>query len=198
MKKLFLTFLICLLFSRGSYAQDGYKHDIQLGAGLRTSEYAALEGYINLFMILILKETITPFERGNGLYGTYRYRITRRISAGLTAGATLLNTREPVFDHSGTPGDYRYVSALLAAEAQFHYIDRPRWSLYGIAGAGLGRTSARNSGAVTNTVEKSRYPLATIQVTPIGVRYGKTVGIFAELGYGYKGILNTGVSLRLK
>lgn len=196
MKKLFLAFFICLLFSRGSYAQYGYKHDIQLGAGLWTSEYAALEGYINLFMILILKETVTPFERGNGLYGTYRYRVSRRISAGLTTGATLLNTGEPVFHDSGTSGDYRYVSALLAAEAQFHYIDRPQWSLYGIAGAGLGRTFAKNYGTVTS--EKNKYPLVTIQVTPIGLRYGKTVGLFAELGYGYKGIVNTGISLRLK
>ncbi len=198
MKKPFITSVICLLLSTGCYAQDSYKHDIQLGAGLWASEYAALEGYINLFTVLFLRETVSPFERSNGLYGTYRYRISRRISAGLTAGATLLNTEEPVFGYSGTTGDYRYISALLAVEGQFHYIDRPEWSFYGIAGAGLGSTFERNSGTTAGPVEKTRYPLVTIQVTPIGVRYGKTAGIFAELGYGYRGILNAGISIRLK
>lgn len=198
MKKLFPTSVICLLLSIGAYAQGSYRHDIQLGAGLGASEYAAFEGYINLFTIFLLRETVTPFERSNGLYSTYRYRISRRISAGLTAGATLLNTEKSVFGYSRTPGDYRYISALIAAEAQLHYIDRPKWSLYCVAGAGLGSTFERNSGTVAGSSEKTRYPLVIVQVTPIGVRYGKAVGIFAELGYGYRGIVNAGISLRLK
>jgi len=198
MKKIFITSAISLLISTAGHAQDSYRHDIQLSAGLWASEQAVLEGYINLFTVFFLRKTVTPYERSNGLYGSYRYRITRRISAGLSAGMTLLNTEESLFGLSGTTGDYRYVSALLAAEGQFHYIDRPEWSFYGIAGAGLGSTHERNSRTTTGTVEKERYPLVTIQVTPLGVRYGKTAGVFAELGYGYKGILNAGMSIRLK
>ncbi len=198
MKKIFLTSVISLLLCTGGSAQGSYKHDIQLGAGLKASDYAAIDGYINILILFLLRETTIPSERSNGLYGTYRYRISHRISAGLTAGTTLLKTGERVLRHPKTPGNYRYNSALIAAEVQFHYIDRPRWSVYGIAGAGLGQTFERKSGTMTDPVEKTRYPLITVHGTPIGVRYGKAVGIFAELGYGYRGIVNAGISLRLK
>ncbi len=196
MKKLFLTSFLCLLLSPGGNAQGSYKHDIQLSTGLWASEYAAIEGYINLFTLLLLRETVTPFQRSNGAYATYRYRISRRVSVGLSTGATLLNTDEAVFGYSRSPGKYRYVSALFAVEGQFHYIDRPKWSLYSVAGGGLGGTFERNSDNSTGPAEETRYPLLTMQVTPVGVRFGKVAGVFAELGYGYKGILNTGVSVR--
>jgi hypothetical protein len=35
------------------------------------------------------------------------------------------------------------------------------------------------------------------QFTPLGVRTGQKVAFWAELGYGYKGLLNAGVSIRL-
>jgi hypothetical protein len=38
------------------------------------------------------------------------------------------------------------------------------------------------------------YP--TFQITPFGVRAGKQTGVFAEIGYGYKGIINLGLSSR--
>lgn len=200
MKRFFLTPAIYLLLFTDGYGQHGdYRHDVQFSAGLQTSEHALFEGYANLVLMFFLRETITPLQRSNGLYGTYRYRVTRRISAGLTAGTTFLNTREPLFNDSGkTGGRYRYTSPMIAVEAQFHYIDRPKWSFYGIAGAGIGRTFERYANGATGSIEKIRHPLLTVHFTPIGVRYGKTTGIFAELGYGYRGILNTGISVRLK
>jgi hypothetical protein len=36
----------------------------------------------------------------------------------------------------------------------------------------------------------------TGQLTPFGIRYGKNTGAFAEIGWGYKGILNLGVSAK--
>ncbi len=196
MKKLFLTSAICLLLSIGSNAQQNYRHEVRLSAGLWASEYAAVEGYANLLVMFLLRETIKPYQRSNGLYGTYRYRISRRFSAGVTAGATLLNTDESLFGYSPESGDYRYISALFAAEAQFHYFDGPIWCLYSMAGGGVGNAFERNSAAASGVVEKSRSPLMIMQISPIGIRCGKTVGIFAELGYGYKGILNTGISVR--
>ncbi|MDZ7738042.1 MAG: hypothetical protein U5K32_03030 [Bacteroidales bacterium] len=32
------------------------------------------------------------------------------------------------------------------------------------------------------------------QVSPLGFRLGKQIGAFAEIGFGYKGILNAGIS----
>jgi len=40
---------------------------------------------------------------------------------------------------------------------------------------------------------KNSYKVA-YHLSPIRVRYGETLGVFAELGFGYRGILNVGVS----
>ena len=35
-----------------------------------------------------------------------------------------------------------------------------------------------------------------MQFTPIGIRYGKSFGGFAEIGAGYKGVINFGVNVK--
>jgi hypothetical protein len=34
------------------------------------------------------------------------------------------------------------------------------------------------------------------QITPFGIRTGQKLGFWAEIGYGFKGLLNAGLSLK--
>lgn len=38
--------------------------------------------------------------------------------------------------------------------------------------------------------------VTTTYIAPVGIRFGKDFGGFMEMGYGYKGMLNAGLSLR--
>ena len=46
--------------------------------------------------------------------------------------------------------------------------------------------------------EDASGPQITGQVTPFGMRIGRKLGGFLELGYGYKGIFNFGCSYRFR
>jgi hypothetical protein len=46
------------------------------------------------------------------------------------------------------------------------------------------------------SVASQLYTNPTTQLTPIGLRAGKKTAAFVEIGYGYKGIANLGLSSR--
>ena len=89
----------------------------------------------------------------------------------------------------------RYMT--FAVEPTFNYMCRPSLQLYGYVGLGGTVVSFSNTkfddGTSTNV---SRLPFINAHITPIGIRFGKALGGFAEFGYGYKGILNVGISCR--
>ena len=89
----------------------------------------------------------------------------------------------------------RYMT--FAVEPIFNYVYKPSWQLYGYLGLGTTIVSFADATFDNGTkVNVSRVPYINVHVTPIGVRFGKEFGGFAELGYGYKGILNAGFTYR--
>jgi hypothetical protein len=71
----------------------------------------------------------------------------------------------------------------------------PNVELYGGVAVGSSFRDA-NAGTGSNAKNKNMSYLA-YQLTPFGVRTGQKVGFWAEVGYGYKGLLNAGISVRL-
>ena len=85
----------------------------------------------------------------------------------------------------------------FAIEPVFNYVYKPAFQLYGYVG--LGGTVVTFSSVKFDDGSKpdiSRLPFINAHVTPLGIRFGKGFGGFAEIGYGYKGILNAGISCR--
>ncbi|MDR2980462.1 MAG: hypothetical protein LBV02_08525 [Bacteroidales bacterium] len=81
----------------------------------------------------------------------------------------------------------------LAPYIRFSYLNKEKVNLY--SGFGLAMTYEIKS----STVGRSRHWLSTEftgQMTFFGVSFGKTVVGFAEVGFGYKGIINMGIGYR--
>ncbi|MNI31371.1 hypothetical protein D3C73_852540 [compost metagenome] len=50
------------------------------------------------------------------------------------------------------------------------------------------------------TIDKKKiesFGALSYQFTPIAIRYGNKIGIYGEFGFGYLGIANVGISLKL-
>jgi hypothetical protein len=78
----------------------------------------------------------------------------------------------------------------------YHYISTKWFQMYsGLAVAyTFGNASYNGS---NDDFENSKYSYINFHVNALGFRLGKALAIFAELGFGYKGLLHTGLSLQL-
>jgi hypothetical protein len=79
---------------------------------------------------------------------------------------------------------------MMAFECVFHHYDKGNVAIYSLAGLAHYFTQDQMINYSDQTYSDGGM---TFQATPLGVRFGKTVGVFAELGFGYKGILNFGI-----
>ena len=83
----------------------------------------------------------------------------------------------------------------LAVEGDYKYVNSDKFKLYSLAGVGatmLNQTYKPDAG--DNKSQSKTF--FNGQITPIGIKYGSSAGVFAELGFGYKGILCVGVFCR--
>ena len=87
----------------------------------------------------------------------------------------------------------------LAVEVKPIYYNGKLIELYGFAGLGARYYSEKLTSGENNTYGKTdSYPtfLPNTQWTPIGVHVGKKLSGFLELGVGYKGLINGGISYK--
>jgi hypothetical protein len=121
------------------------------------------------------------------------------MSIGLTSGLDL--TDGYIADYNGRRiGTTKKVFLTCAAECKYKYLEKKIITLYGYLGIGYSILLDRN---YFTTVDPG-LPFGdkiqnhfNMHITPIGMRLGKKFGGFLEIGLGYKGLINAGVSLNL-
>ena len=115
--------------------------------------------------------------------------LTERFSLGgtfayekITSDAYLDNVKE---------GRFKNKYYTIAPEVGFKYLKSDIISIYSLAGIG-GTYTSRNhtSDSAEKTDDSTLY--FNFQITPVGIKVGKSFGVYGELGFGYKGLLNIG------
>ncbi len=185
-----IIWILCILFSSNLYAQNKSKHEIQAGIGFKAREAVIIDGFIDFFSILFLQKT-QPVNRSNGGYLTYKYQFSKVFALGITSAVTRMNGNNEY--QTKANGGNSTEAAIMGIETSFTYLNKNNLQLYALTGGGIFYSRIWDKSPVTSDDELYG---PTFQVTPIGIRYGKSVAAFAELGYGYKGIANLGVSLK--
>ena len=165
---LFLA-LIMTCFASRSFAQRG-KSEISVGYGYY-SIYSLYNG--------------SPFSASSGVpVITYRYYINKNVTLGMGIG----------YENISTWGSF----LTFAPEMTFCYLDTRddliRVRLYGALSYGISVFDdlTRTAGEA----DRSGPWASGFQATPLGVRLGRQVAGFIELGVGYKGIVHGGLSVR--
>ena len=132
---------------------------------------------------------------------TVRYFLYNRLAIGFSGGVTKERWQySDPYDPSFSSGSYKQSVTTVAFELYYIYVFRKYFEAYTLAGLGPSFITTEEPVFSTNnmpsTITSSRDALK-VQYTPIGVRVGGRLGAFAELGIGYKGLLNFGVSFKL-
>jgi len=82
-----------------------------------------------------------------------------------------------------------------AFELQYRYVNDGAFQMY--SGIGVGLTVGKEQFTTETegmSSDNRTMILPGYQINLAGVRFGKRLGVFLELGYGYKGIMNVGIA----
>lgn len=190
MKNLFLKFTFLILLSFNGYCQDEGKSEIGISAGILPTEDIINETLVRFVDLFFPNHRHVSVDNVS-VFGSYKYFVSEKIAVGATVG---YNSRAKPFNYENWNRRNDGIEVLtIAGEGSFYYLKRRNFGLYALGGMGCFIVTSGNYN--TNYSAYNDFGL-TLQLTPLGVRFGRKVGGFAEIGYGYKGLVNMGVNIK--
>jgi len=195
MDKIYSVVILCFVLFNNSRAQT-YTHELNLGIGAVSRPFA--------------KDGI-KFNPKAGAGGhkvnsseafhlNYQYSINPRLSVGIIFIYEQLQHEETA--GSSDPNNfwmrkiYKDIQYTLLANFRNSWVQKKWISLYSDVALGFNivdREEVRNDFLDGSTYQKYHF---AYQITPIGIKIGKQLFGYAELGYGFKGIVCGGVGIR--
>ncbi|MDZ7742561.1 MAG: hypothetical protein U5Q03_12620 [Bacteroidota bacterium] len=199
MKKILIA-LISLFFVCASFnlqAQE-HKNELSVSYGLATiNDFGNI--FANLFSDVIISafgpDAVNTDTKTSGAFLlTYQYYFTNVISAGPVIGYEKL-TDEISVDKSPA-GKIEHNAFTFAAEGRINYVNKASFGMYLGIGAGLTSINSKTTSSKAGSQDPDSSSGFTFHVTGLGIRVGDQLAASAELGFGYRGLLNLGVSYR--
>jgi len=201
--------LIILLYSNALHAQisdtsqQAQRSKVYVFKGVDIS-FASLKGQNELELgtgLISGREIVYDLGASRGpavtsatptLFLSYRYYFFDRLAIGVTYGLQSISGNSNYENNPVPPYNFTDRCQTLAAEGKFTFLVRKTIVLYQFIGIGASViTKRKDYGNYSNTT--TGYTLNT-QFTPFGVRYGRNFAFFTEIGIGYKGLVNMGLS----
>ena len=175
-KKIFILAFAITMFLSATYS-FGQKGKVEFAAGY---------GYFSGYSLANSAQNSAPYSNSSGVpVFSLRYYLSRNVTLGMNFG----------YENISNWASF----VTVAPEITLTYFDTRnapvRLRFYGSASYGvsvltdnvIGRGEADESGAK---------PWGG-QLAPLGVRWGRQFAMFAEVGYGYKGLFHGGLALRV-
>ena len=199
MKKVVLLTAAVFLFAASMNAQSR-KSEIDLGVGVGSSNQ------IVGIMSDVIVSGLTGLKMENSSYiGAwhlgYKYSLSDRFAIGPVLaldrgtsdiGGEIIVGGDGIMRPSGKFTSNYYT---LAVEGDYKYVNSDKFKLYSLVGVGATMLNQTyNPDAGDNKSQSKTF--FNGQITPIGIKFGSSVGVFAELGFGYKGIVCAGIFYR--
>lgn len=218
LRKLLLLSFIATTIGHGSFARqtDSLKKKYPI-----KFEFTISEGILSQdeFMGILGKNMLQQFmsfptSMTGCLFVSYKRAITQQLFVGVTIGkdhqdGTLGFPPHSQWGDEGINfGSYSRRVATYAAEGKYILSKRKRTETYVVAGAGITsskETFTSDTATYNHSLKYIMYsnPLNRNLIHPNGqlswgVRYSssRSIACFLELGYGYRGIFNCGISAR--
>ncbi len=194
MKKLISGLVLLSLIHSATFAQNK-KHEIVAGYGI-VSHQTLKEITVNLAVTLATVGYVnTIYQNGSGtFYLGYRYHLTKGIHLGIDAAYQRIN--EEVNNQDEVLGNLKREYFTLSANSNFSYINKPAFQMYSTLSLGYIQGNGYYT-PIEGEKDSESTGLFGFQVNALGFRFGQNIGGFVEIGYGYKGVLNFGLSVKL-
>ena len=165
-----LVFLFATLCINYTQAQTKGTSQITIGYGAY-SHYEFAESFFN------------DVESSGVLNVGFKYAVQDRFMLGGSLSYESMTGTDDFIIFEGEPGSADFTNITIAIESDYRYISKESFQMY----SGLGLAYFTADQYTTNF---------SFQISALGFRVGKTVAAYAELGFGYKGIINFGASFQ--
>ncbi|MDD4603718.1 MAG: hypothetical protein PHF97_07920 [Bacteroidales bacterium] len=194
--KLTLTFLVILtiLASNVNGQENTSKNEIRLGYGVITGPEMAnsLMSVWPAIGISIFRDTITDYKCS--FYGAASLEYHRHLAPWVAVGASVsVNPISTVIrGKSGIDFSYNYYLLTVMPRVDFYYVHKGLISMY--SGVQVGASYVFWQDRTGNSVSTDSGISAAFHINAFGIRIGKEIGAFMEWGYGFRGVVNFGIS----
>ncbi len=188
MKKLRLTLLVMLIFAGVLKAQDQGTKGISVGAGFYTTNEI-----LNTFEDIANGASFGNVSAGPAISITYKVAIKDRWF--VYADAAYQSISEDIFLNGNKEGDVSHRFFTVGFGTEYHYVSGDLIQAY--SGISIAYTSQTHDYTLPpNSVvsESSNDNYVGFQVNALGIRVGRKLAGFLELGFGYRGVANVGLS----
>ena len=108
------------------------------------------------------------------------------------ADGTYQTIKEDVLENSVKTGDVSNRYLTIGFGTEYHYVHKDWFQMY--SGASIAYTSQNADFTTSSDIEDTNDSYFNFQVNAVGLRFGKALGGFVELGVGYRGYVNAGLS----
>jgi hypothetical protein len=171
-KKIYLLAIAALM----AFIPEGF-------AQRNKSEFTFGYGYYSSYQFFNYR----PYNTSTGTYTLgYRYYVSSAVTLGLNVGM------ERIYNWAGF--------TTIAPEVTVKYLDTKnhnmtRIRMYGSVSYGISAVNDLFTGK--GQADESGGKPWGAHVSPFGIRIGRQLAGFAEVGFGYKGLFNGGIALRV-
>ncbi|WP_417611789.1 hypothetical protein [Owenweeksia hongkongensis] len=199
MKKLFALLFITSLGSEIVQAQSSSESEMGF---LRLEATAGIYTTKDIFTDI---EYPTSGVWGKNATGTYFLGISffryKKLEVGVSAGYQKAYISNPVYSFDYNTGiniednlDVTYLTFIPNVRLNWVSSEDNKFEMY--SSFGLGLTNVREDYEV-QTFRDDSYLIPAFDITGFGIRLGNKFGGFMEVGFGTKGLMRAGLSLRL-
>ena len=124
----------------------------------------------------------------------YRHYLNKQISIGIMGSYTAYKTdyRYTLKDSVIGTTDDKFYTVMVRGD--YNFVNADYFQMY--SGLSVGLTNFKSNYADSTSSSGVSTTHLAYQVNVVGVRFGKNFGAFIELGFGYNGIFNGGISYK--
>jgi len=132
----------------------------------------------------------------------YRYWFNKKVGIGVhfafdKNSVKAIHTENPTTSSDNEWRVHNRYFYTMALDFNWNYVNKPAYQLYGNIGLGASIVQFSDNKTTNPDEHLKQFPFLNMHLSPLGIRFGETIGCFAEIGWGYKGFLNAGISIKL-
>ena len=180
-----VSLLIC--FSTFLYGQEKADHEFTIGYGILSTNEMVKDVGNGISTLFSFGTTSIETKSTGALNLAYKYAVSQKFKIGaVLASEKLTDVIQGTFSSASEEVHHTYTT--IAIESDIRYILKENFQMY--SGIGIGYT-------VVSSGEYDQSNYMNFHLNAIGVRIGRVVALRLELGIGYKGVLNGGISVQI-
>jgi len=177
---------------------DFQKNEFNLGYGMLTGPEVASAMSFTMFSLIgigILRDTVKSINPS--AYGIVSLNYLRYLAPWVSVGASASINPITMSIKSTHGYDFDYSMYLLSImpRVNFYYYNHKWMALYSGVEAGVSLDVYNNRSGNGHSISSGAG--FAFHVNAFGFRMGKEIGGFMEFGYGFRGVVNFGISARL-